>query len=90
MIDFILYYIIGIYVCILPIAAWGAFSPRFDANILQRLALGAFSLWGVWRIGLIWQDGWGFPHEWLVATAMALYAAGTVQKTLSYRGCDHE
>lgn len=82
--DLILYYIIGIYACILPIAAWGAFSPRYDANILQRLALGAFSMWGVWRIGLILEDGWGFPHEWLVATAMALFAAGTLQKTLEH------
>lgn len=90
MIDLILYYIVALYGLTLPAAAWGALSPRFDANLLQRTALGLYSLWGVWRIGLILQDGWGFPHEWLVATAMALYAAGTVQKTLSYRGCGHE
>ena len=87
--DLILYYIVGLYGAVLPLTAWGALSPRFDANILQRLALFGFSLWSAWRISLIFEHGYSWPHEPVVVTALALYAAGTVQKTLSYRGCDH-
>ena len=87
--DLILYYIVTLYVVILPIAAWGAFSPRYDANLLQRMALGLYALWGVWRISLIMESGWGFPHEWLVATAMALFAVGTLKKTLEHWRCRH-
>lgn len=87
--DLILYYVVAVYAMTLPAAAWGALSPRFDANLLQRVALFGFSLWSVWRISLILDFGYSWPHEPVVVTALALYAAGTVQKTLAYRRCDH-
>ncbi|WP_237173057.1 hypothetical protein [Paracandidimonas lactea] len=83
--DWFLIYIIALYVIIIPLASWGALSPQFDANMLQRIALCMVALWAAWRISLMLQHGWGFPHEPLVATALALYALGTLQKALGYR-----
>ena len=44
-----------------------------------------FAVWSAWRMGLVWRHGWGYPHEPLVASAMALYALGSAYKTIAYR-----
>ena len=36
-------------------------------------------------MGLVWRHGWGYPHEPLVASAMALYALGSAYKTIVFR-----
>ena len=81
----ILSYVIVIYALLFPLALWGAFSSLFSANLCQQVALTMFALWSVWRISLVIDKGWGFPHEWLIATAMLLFALGTVQKTWLFR-----
>ncbi len=63
----------------------GAFSRAFQANLAQRLALALFAVWSAWRMGLVWRHGWGYPHEPLVASAMALYALGSAYKTIVFR-----
>lgn len=63
----------------------GAFSRAFQANLAQRLALALFAVWSAWRMGLVWRHGWGYPHEPLVASAMALYALGSAYKTIIFR-----
>ena len=63
----------------------GAFSRAYSANLAQRLALALFAVWSAWRIGLVWRHGWGYPHEPLVASAMALYALGSAYKTIVFR-----
>ena len=62
----------------------GAFSRAYSANLAQRLALALFAVWSAWRMGLVWRHGWGYPHEPLVAAAMALYALGSAYKTIAY------
>ena len=63
----------------------GAFSRAYSANLAQRLALALFAVWSAWRMGLVWRHGWGYPHEHLVASAMALYALGSAYKTIVFR-----
>ena len=63
----------------------GAFSRAYSANLAQRLALAMFAVWSAWRMGLVWRHGWGYPHEPLVASAMALYALGSAYKTIVFR-----
>ena len=63
----------------------GAFSRAYSANLAQRLALAMFAVWSAWRMGLVWRHGWGYPHEPLVASAMALYALGSAYKTIIFR-----
>lgn len=62
----------------------GAFSRAYSANLAQRLALALFAVWSAWRMGLVWRHGWGYPHEPLVASAMALYALGSAYKTIIF------
>lgn len=88
--DWFLIYVVTLYLSIIPASVWGAFSSRFCANVAQQVALCMFALWAVWRIFLIMQHGWGFPHEPMVVTALALYAGGTIQKALHYRRCKHD
>lgn len=83
--DWIAIYICLIYTFVLIISAVGAFSRAFDANVTQRFALTMFAVWSAWRVQLILEGGWGYPHEPLVATAMCVYAIGTVQKALHYQ-----
>lgn len=78
-------YIIGLYVLVISATMWGAFSVRFNANLLQRFALFGFSLWSVWRISLILDYGYSWPQEPVMVTALALYAMGTIKKTLDYK-----
>lgn len=63
----------------------GAFSRAYSANLAQRLALALFAVWSAWRMGLVWRHGWGYPHEPLLASAMALYALGSAYKTIVFR-----
>lgn len=63
----------------------GAFSRAYSANLAQRLALALFAVWSAWRMGLVWRHGWGYPHEPLMASAMALYALGSAYKTIVFR-----
>ena len=63
----------------------GAFSRAYSANLAQRLALALFAVWSAWRMGLVWRHGWGYPHEPMVASAMALYALGSAYKTIIFR-----
>ena len=63
----------------------GAFSRAYSANLAQRLAMALFAVWSAWRMGLVWRHGWGYPHEPLVASAMALYALGSAYKTIVFR-----
>ena len=63
----------------------GAFSRAYSANLAQRLALALIAVWSAWRMGLVWRHGWGYPHEPLMAPAMALYGLGTAYKTIVFR-----
>lgn len=78
-------YICAIYLLLFFACVAGAFSTLYNANLLQRLALSTLAFWTMWRIGLIWEHGWGYPHEPVVATALLLYAIGSVIKTLAWR-----
>lgn len=77
-------YICLIYTFMLIATAVGAFSRAFDANVVQRVALLMFAVWSAWRVQLILERGWGYPHEPLVATAMGMFAVGTIMKSLHY------
>lgn len=63
----------------------GLYNNRFNANFLQRVALVMFAFWSTWRIWLVYQNGWGYPHEPLIATALSLFAVGTITKTISWK-----
>ena len=78
-------YICAVYALILLTCVMGAFNPDYDANLLQRIALGMFAIWSVWRIQLVYQFGWGYPHEPMVATALLLYAIGSIMKTVRWK-----
>lgn len=77
-------YVCGAYTVFLLLCAAGAFSRSYDANLAQRLALALLALWAAWRIELVLRSGWGYPHETLVATALLLYATGSLYKTIKY------
>ena len=78
-------FVVLAYAIFFTACAVGAFSRAFQANLAQRLALALFAVWSVWRMGLFWSHGWGYPHEPLVASAMALYALGSAYKTIVFR-----
>ena len=78
-------FVVLAYAVFLSACTVGAFSRAFQANLAQRLALALFAVWSAWRMGLVWRHGWGYPHEPLVAAAMALYALGSAYKTIAYR-----
>lgn len=78
-------YVCAAYVVIFVACIAGAFSSSYDANLAQRLALALLGLWSVWRIELVYQHGWGYPHEAFVATTMLLYAVGSIAKTIKWR-----
>lgn len=77
-------YVCAAYVVVLAACIAGAFSRSYNANLAQRLALALLALWSVWRIELVYLNGWGYPHETFVATAMLLYACGSAQKTIKW------
>lgn len=78
-------YVCTAYVVVCAACIAGAFSRDYSANLLQRLALAIFALWSTWRAQLVYEYGWGYPHETLVATALLLYAAGSALKTLRWK-----
>ena len=78
-------FVVLAYAVFLSACTVGAFSRAFQANLAQRLALALFAVWSAWRMGLVWRHGWGYPHEPLVASAMALYALGSAYKTMIFR-----
>ena len=78
-------FVVLAYAVFLSACTVGAFSRAYSANLAQRLALALFAVWSAWRMGLVWRHGWGYPHEPLVASAMALYALGSAYKTIAYR-----
>jgi len=78
-------YICAAYLLLFAACAAGAFSMNYNANLLQRVALSILAFWSVWRIDLIWDHGWGYPHEPVLATALMLYAIGSFVKTLHWR-----
>lgn len=78
-------YVCTAYIVVCAACIAGAFSRDYSANLLQRLALGLFALWSTWRAQLVYESGWGYPHETLVATALLLYAAGSALKTMAWQ-----
>lgn len=77
-------YVIACYVVLFVACLAGSFSHRFHANVMQSLGLGILGIWSAWRISLVWQSGWSFPHEPLLATALLFHSIGTISKTLGY------
>ena len=77
-------YICLAYVMLFCACLAGAFSCLFEANLLQKLALAILAFWSVWRIGVVYEHGWGYPHEPVVATGFALYVVGSIWKTYKY------
>ena len=63
----------------------GVFSKDYQANLLQRLSLSTLAFWSIWRIGLVWEYGWGYPHEVVIATSLIMYAIGSLIKTLKWK-----
>ena len=78
-------FVVLAYAIFFTACAVGAFSRTYSANLAQRLAMALFAVWSVWRMGLFWSHGWGYPREPLVASAMALYALGSAYKTIVFR-----
>lgn len=78
-------YICTVYAVVLLACVAGAFNRHYDANLAQRVALSLFALWAAWRIRLVYDNGWGYPHEPMVATALLLYAVGSGFKTIKWR-----
>ena len=77
-------FVVLAYAIFFTACAVGAFSRTYSANLAQRLAMALFAVWSAWRMGLVWRHGWGYPHEPLVASAMALYALGSAYKTIVF------
>lgn len=78
------FYTCAAYSIVLVVCVIGAFDEHYDANLAQRFAMGILSLWVVARVDYIHSYGW-MLHEPILATALALYAAGSVAKTLKWR-----
>ncbi len=78
-------FVVLAYAIFFTVCTVGAFSRAFQANLAQRLALALFAVWSAWRMGMVWRHGWGYPHEPLVASAMALYALGSAYTTIIFR-----
>lgn len=79
------FFICVIYVLTLILCTIGMYHNSFNANFLQRVALVMMAFWFVWRISLVFQHGWGYPHEQLIAMAMLVFAIGSTVKTLKWR-----
>lgn len=77
-------YVIITYIGIFVACLAGAFSNAYCANLLQRVALSTLAFWTVWRMGLIYERGYSTEHEAIVGTALALYAIGSLVKTLKF------
>ncbi len=77
-------YVIIIYAFFSISTIVGALNNSFDANLTQRVALSIFGIWAIWRINLVIENGWAYPHEPVIATALGLYALGTILKTIKY------
>lgn len=77
-------YVIVVYALFSLTTIVGALNRFFDANLTQRLALSLLGLWAIWRITLVYEFGWSYPHEPMMVTALGLYAIGTITKTVSY------
>lgn len=80
----------SLFVCVLYILSligctFGLYHAKFNANFLQRVALILFAFWFVWRITLVYQHGWGYQHEPLIAMAIAIFTLGTIVKTLRWK-----
>ena len=84
-IEILSYYVCTAYAVVLLVCVVGAFSSAYAANLAQRLALAMLAVWSVWRIELVMAHGWGYPHEPVVASALLLYALGSVHKTLKHK-----
>lgn len=78
------YYVCTAYAVLLLVCAAGAFSRAYAANLAQRFALAILAVWSAWRIELVLSNGWGYPHEPVVASALLLYALGSVHKTIKF------
>lgn len=87
--DILMGYICLAYVLVFAACLAGAFSVLYQANFLQRLSIFILAIWSVWRIQLIWEEGWSYPHEPLLATCLALYALGSIVKTIVWKYHDH-
>lgn len=74
-----------LYILSLIGCTFGMYHNRFNANFLQRLALILLAFWFVWRVSLISQKGWEYPHEILIAIAIAVFTLGTTLKTLRWK-----
>lgn len=77
-------YVIACYAFAILGCLTGAFSHRFAANLLQQIGLACLSFWAIWRITIVWESGWGWPHEWLLATALLTHSGGTFLKTFAW------
>lgn len=89
MMDYLQAYICGAYTIVFGTCLAGAFSTVYNANLIQRLSILMLAIWTVWRAQLVWEQGWGYPHEPLLVTALALYAIGSLIKTLAWNHHDH-
>ena len=87
--DYLQAYICGAYTIFFVTCLAGAFSTVYNANLIQRLSILMLVIWTVWRAQLVWERGWGYPHEPLLVTALALYAIGSLIKTLAWNQHDH-
>lgn len=77
-------YLMTIYGFVALMCIAGQFSRSFNGNSFQRLGLAMAAIWALWRIQMLSNGTWGYPHEPLIATAMGLYAIGTIIKTHHY------
>lgn len=78
-------YICAAYGLIVLTCVMGAFNIDYDANLLQRLALAMVAIWSVWRMQIIYKSEWTYPNEPVVATAIMLYALGSIMKTVRWK-----
>lgn len=78
-------YTCAVYAFVIGACIIGAFDRDYDANLMQRLALGAFAFWSLWRVELIWRYDVGWAHEPLLVTALLLYALGSILKTIKWK-----
>jgi len=78
-------YMLVLYFFVLLSSILGAFNVLYGANLLQRLALFLLSIWSMWWMQVIYEKGYNGNHEVLEVTALAMFAAGTIQKTLKWR-----
>lgn len=77
-------YLMTIYGFVALMCIAGQFNRSFNGNSFQRLGLAMAAIWALWRIQMLSNETWGYPHEPLLATSMGLYAIGTLLKTRYY------